>query len=98
MTRLLYILIFSTLLFFRSVSVEAEVQYAIKPQFEGARPFSEGLASVKIDGKWGFIDKVGQYVINPQFDFISVVFDSEGLAWVKISGKYGYISKSSFRK
>ena len=97
MTRLLYILISSTLLFFRSVSGEAEIQYAIKPQFEDARPFSEGLASVKIEGRWGYIDKTGVYVINPQFDFISAVF-SEGLAWVKIGGKYGYMSKSSFRQ
>ena len=63
MTRLLYILIFSTLLFSRSVSGEAEIQYAIKPQFEDARFFSEGLASVKIEGRWGYIDKTGQYVI-----------------------------------
>ena len=48
MTRLLYILIFSTLLFSRSVSGEAEVQYVIEPQFEDAKSFSKGLARVKI--------------------------------------------------
>ena len=95
MTRLLYILIFSILLFSRSVSGEAEVQYAIKPQFEDARPFSEGLASVKIEGRWGYIDKTGEYVIRPQFDDVKLSFE-DGLALVAIGrgeGKWGYINK-----
>ncbi|MDJ0515966.1 MAG: WG repeat-containing protein [Trichodesmium sp. MO_231.B1] len=30
--------------------------------------FSEGLAAVKKDGKWGYIDKTGKIVIPYQFD------------------------------
>jgi len=33
--------------------------------------FSKGLAAVKDggkNGKWGFIDKTGKYVINPRYD------------------------------
>ncbi|MCB0154437.1 MAG: WG repeat-containing protein, partial [Anaerolineae bacterium] len=30
-------------------------QVVICPQFDRAGPFSEGLASVEVDGKWGFI-------------------------------------------
>ena len=75
---------------------EAEVQYAIKPQFDDAMPFSEGLARVAIGDRWGYIDKSGEYVINLQFDDAKSFED--GLACVKIDGKYGYISKSSFRK
>jgi hypothetical protein len=61
------------------------------------------LAAVKIDGKWGFIDKTGQMVIPPHFDgeadFYSGFFAigptfSEGLAAVKIDGKWGFINKS----
>ena len=34
--------------------------------FEDARPFNgEGYAAVRIDGKWGFIDKDGKVVIKP---------------------------------
>jgi hypothetical protein len=29
--------------------------------------FSEGLAAVKVNGKWGIIDKKGKMVIPPQF-------------------------------
>jgi len=29
--------------------------------------FSNALAAVKIGKEWGFVDKKGSYVINPQF-------------------------------
>lgn len=49
---------------------------------------------VKVDGKWGFIDKNGQQVIGPTYD-VAEDF-SEGLASVGIKGddgyKYGYIN------
>ena len=47
--------------------------------------FFEGLASVLIDGKWGYIDTTGQIVIKPQFD--SAWIFSEGLAYVQIDDK-----------
>ena len=47
-------------------------------------------------GKWGFIDKTGSFVINPQFDFAWSF--SDGLAAVRIgdyeTGKYGFIDKT----
>ena len=48
-------------------------------------------------GKWGFIDKQGKMVINPQFDYAGDF--SEGLAKVliedgtKYNRKWGYISR-----
>jgi hypothetical protein len=54
--------------------------------------FSETLARIKIGDKWGYIDKTGKFVINPQFDFARDF--SEGLAAVKIGGKCGYINKT----
>ena len=33
-----------------------------------AAPFSEGLARVRVDGKWGYINTEGEVVIEPQFD------------------------------
>lgn len=51
----------------------------IGPQFAYAMKFAEGVAAVNVggtpggrdmpaDGKWGFIDRTGQFVINPKFD------------------------------
>ena len=53
---------------------------------------SPWLAKVEKDGKWGFIDKNGKVVIEPQFDDAGDF--SEGFAQVKKDGKYGFIDKS----
>ncbi len=55
-----------------------------------ARPFTnDGLAAVKKYGKWGFIDKTGNYVINNQYD--DALNFHNGFAGVKKDGKWGYI-------
>lgn len=40
----------------------------ISPQYEDAHSFSEDLAAVKKDGKWGYIDTDGKVVIPFQYD------------------------------
>jgi len=40
----------------------------IAPAFDAAKPFSEGLAAVKIDHKWGFIDEAGKLLIAPAWE------------------------------
>ena len=42
--------------------------------------FSEGLAPVKIKGKWGFIDNTGKVIINAEYEEVNKF--SEGLASV----------------
>ena len=73
---------------------------ALAVEFSGdlvAVGFSEGLAAVRIGDKWGFIDRQGTYVIEPQFDDAQSF--SEGLAAVRIGdretgvGKYGFIDR-----
>ena len=54
--------------------------------------FSEGLAGVKVGGKWGFIDTKGEMVISPQFDEAGKF--SEGLAAVFSQCRWGYIDKT----
>lgn len=43
--------------------------------------FKEGLLAVKVDGKWGYIDESGEFVIEPQF-LNAENFQSNGLAIV----------------
>ena len=64
----------------------------IPARYEDAWSFREGLAVVKTNGKYGFIDKSGTLVIPARY-YDAGAF-SEGLAWVKTGGKYGYIDKS----
>jgi hypothetical protein len=63
---------------------EGNVNFAIAPQFHYAYDFSEGLAKVKVDGKYGYIDTTGKLAIAPQFHYAYNF--SEGLAKVKVDG------------
>ncbi|MCK8500016.1 MULTISPECIES: WG repeat-containing protein [Myxococcus] len=63
------------------------------PSWDGALSecwFSEGLARMKVKGRYGFIDKKGAQVIEPRFEAVNGGF-SEGLAAVKVGGLFGYI-------
>mgnify|MGYP000278808951 CR=1 FL=1 len=51
--------------------------------------FSGGLAAVYENEHWGYINKKGAFVIQPQFDAAGNF--SEGLAWVKKDKKWGLI-------
>ncbi len=54
--------------------------------------FSEGLAAVSLDGKWGFISKEGEVVID--FLFEMTYGFHEGLSATKYDNKWGFIDKS----
>jgi hypothetical protein len=59
----------------------------------GRLTYSEGLAAVKVGDKWGYIDRAGKYIINPQFN--GAFPFAGGLAMVVISrGKFAYINRA----
>ena len=61
--------------------------------YEDARPFTDdGWAAVKKNGKWGFIDTAGQFMIEPGFD--DALSFSGHLAAVKRGELWGYVSLS----
>jgi hypothetical protein len=65
--------------------------WAILPRFDDAKDFAaNGLARVKVNGKWGYIDEKGEAVILPRFDEAEG-FAANGLAVVRVNDKYGYI-------
>jgi hypothetical protein len=54
--------------------------------------FYEDIVSLKLNGKWGFVDKTGKNVTSFIYENISTF--SEGFAAVKQNGKWGYINKT----
>lgn len=65
----------------------------LEGDFEAVGIFSEGLAPVKKNGKWGFINENGVIVISPQFNKVDC-FRANGLCAVTQNGKSGFIDKS----
>ena len=71
-------------------------KYTINPQFQQALSFSDGLAAVMQDDRWGYVDTTGNFSISPQFDkaygFVN------GIALVGFgdlgSIKWGFIDKT----
>lgn len=63
----------------------------IQPIYQEAGDFNEGLAAVRLDNLWGFIDKNGDDVISFQYD--SAVAFTEGMAYVLKKNKWGKIDK-----
>ncbi|MFO7722985.1 MAG: WG repeat-containing protein [Bacteroidales bacterium] len=47
--------------------INKEGKFAIEPVYEEAKDFADGLAAVKKDGKWGFIDTLGNTRVPFQF-------------------------------
>ena len=72
----------------------ADFKYAIKPQFESAESFSDGLAMVGMrDGSssW-YIDKTGKKVLQTKEGYSGNF--SEGLAPLLLGNRYGFINKT----
>ena len=51
--------------------------------------YYEGLKTYEENGKYGFVDSLGNIVIKPQFDHVGCF--NEGLVSVEINNKYGFI-------
>jgi uncharacterized membrane protein YhaH (DUF805 family) len=63
-----------------------------KKKYDNVDDFSEGLALVELNGKYGYIDDTGTEVIPLKYDG---AWDfSEGMSLVLLKGKYGYIDKT----
>lgn len=64
----------------------------IPRQFEVAEPFSQGLAAVRVDGEYGYIDPTGRMVIAPRFEAAGSF--QGGYAEVRLNGASGIIDRS----
>lgn len=60
-----------------------------KPIYQFADNFNNGLARVKINNKWGFVNKNNNYVINPIYDDLKNF--SENYALFLKDSKWGFV-------
>lgn len=65
----------------------------IYPSYEVAMPFSDGMAAVRKNDKYGFINEFGSLVISCKYDEVKWGF-IDGYAWVKKGDKWGMIDKT----
>ena len=70
--------------------VDSEGRFLFKKQFEEVSKFTEGLACVEQNGKYGFINTKGEVVIPCIYDDARSF--SEGLAKVQQNDKEGYVN------
>ena len=64
----------------------------VPAKYDSIGSFNEGMAWVKLNGKYGFIDKTGKEVISLKYDFARAF--SEGLAAVRLNGRWGFVDKT----
>jgi len=77
--------------------------WVIKPQFDYAYDFKNGLAKVEKDGKWGAINEKGKFILLPLFneveildDVIRVEFGKNG-GLVSLDGEYLTFSEEDLK-
>jgi hypothetical protein len=64
----------------------------IQAKYDDFMSFKEGVSKVKLNGKWGSIDKTGKEIIPLKYDYFGSF--SEGLAIVRLNGKCGCIDNT----
>lgn len=82
-----FLLLFSL---FPVIQAQGSSPYAIEPRYDMVHNFSEQLAAVMLEDKWGYIDKNGNTVIPLQYDYVLPF--QEQLAAVAMDGYWGFIN------
>ena len=65
----------------------------VKPVYQEARFFEDGLAAVKEKGRWGVIDMTGRYIVSPTYKDTGAAFQEGRLAVKNQKDLWGYIDR-----
>jgi len=87
--RLLAAAVFAATISF-AIDAGAAEKLAIQPKFAAVGHFHEGLAPAMEDGRWGFIDRNGEWVVEPTYE--AVLAGADGRFGVRRDGNWGYIN------
>ncbi len=69
--------------------------FSLDQTIESADPFFEGVARIKVNGKYGYINKEGKIVISPQYTDAGMFLEGVASVEMKVDDKTkeGYIDK-----
>ena len=90
-----YILVFVLLLAADNISAQKEKtkdKTGVTAKYDYAGPFCQGVARVKLDKKWGYIDTTGNVIIPPKYNEVENF--SDGIARVRTGTKWGLVDIS----
>ena len=90
MARAVCILMVCSILLAGIPAAQAQAAKAKLSGYDSIKEFSDGLAMVSKKEKYGFIDKKGNVVVKPKYEWAYQF--SDGLAVVSQDGKYGFIN------
>ena len=68
-----------------------------QPIYEDAKDFSDGLAPVKMNGKWGYIDETGKTVIDFKYDYAGSFSEGVALVAKRETQKLSYLNRDTDR-
>lgn len=69
--------------------IDRQGRWLVEPVWENVKQFSEGMACVKSNAKWGYINAAGLKIVDTLYTEAYPFCD--GLARIRLGGKYGYI-------
>jgi|KBSSwiStaDraftv2_1062776.scaffolds.fasta_scaffold127852_2 hypothetical protein len=72
----------------------ADGSWLVEPKFEQPGPLSDGLARVVVNGKFGFIDRTGNFAIAPVFDKAGWFERGLGRTFAERDGIVGVIDRT----
>ena len=76
--------------------IDVNGEAVIPFQFDSAHSFDGDLAAAKQDGKWGFINRAGDWVVKPKYTGVRHGGEGfrEGLCSVRLKGKWGFVNQA----
>lgn len=66
-----------------------KIKNEIDKKYDYVEDFYDGIARVRLDNKWGFINENGDTIVEVEYDYVGHY--SNNLATVGLNGKYGYV-------
>lgn len=55
-------------------------EWIVPPVYDSITPFHDGIASVKLNSKWGYINETGTVIVKPDFDVVYDFNNNVGVA------------------